>query len=637
MVAEGIGNDSEATTVLHFNPWLFSSADDLVPRFFGELSAQLGRESLNSLKEIASAFATLGKILAPLSPVPGTIAIADLAAQQADQLAKQPSLLENRELLRGALSESGSRIVVIIDDIDRLERGETRELIRLVRLTSDLPNVVFLLAFDRGHVAASLGRDETEGGQYLDKIVQVAYNLPAVRESILPQTLVLWLNELISGHDFTPIDEEIWSRVLYEVIKPLLGNLRDVKRYLYSLPVTLDTVGQEIALADLLGLEAIRIMRPPIFEELAAHAPYLVHSESLSLIWMDEETKRKEIEKELSAMLGRAKGERPVLESVFEILFPATQGFLGRSSYGPDWIGTWRKQRRVACEEVLRIYLQAGLEAEALQSREIREVVEALTDERELKRLLESFDPQQLEDALDRLADFEQDFPVEAISAAVPVLINQMAKLSRHTSSFLGLPPRSKARYIISRLLRKNEDPEALTADLLTILKKVDTLSGWLDPVEFVGHRERVGLKLVGEGPAKMLEDRLVARLKSATVDELSEEWDLYRLFIRTLLWLDGEDKNLLSARLCEHLDDDQFVLALLRTSFGYTHYSTGQVKKRLPWDDLAEVFGEVFSEGFGGSLERLAHSQLYEDLADEDQDTVKLALKYASGWRPSE
>ena len=326
-------------------------------------------------------------------------------------------------------------------------------------------------------------------------------------------------------------------------------------------------------------------------------------------------------------------GERDVLNSILEILFPATQGFLGRSSYGPNWIGSWRKQRRVACEEVLRIYLQAGLEAGALQSREIREVVEALTDERKLKRLLDSFDPQRLEDALDRLVDFEQDFPVEAVSTAVPVLIDHMADLSRHTSSFFGLPPRSKVRYIISRLLRKNEDPEALMGDLRTILNKVDTLSGCIDPVEFVGHRERVGLKLVGEGHAKMLEDRLVARLKSATVGELSNEWDLYRLSIRTLLWLEGEDKDLLAATLREHLDEDEFVLALLRTSFGYTRYSTGQVKKRLPWDDLAQVFGE----GFGESIERLAQSQLYDDLAEEDQDTIKLALRYASGWRPNE
>ena len=158
-------------------------------------------------------------------------------------------------------------------------------------------------------------------------------------------------------------------------------------------------------------------------------------------------------------------------------------------------------------------------------------------------------------------------------------------------------------------------------------------LSGWLDPVEFVGHRESTGLKLVGEEHAKVLEDRLVERLKSATVDELSNEWDLYRLSVLTPLWLDGQDKDRLAARLCEHLDEDHFVLALLLTSFGYTHYSTGHVKKRLPWDDLAEVFGEGLEE----SIERLSHSPLYENLADEDQDTIKLALKYASGWTPSE
>ena len=633
MVSETLEGDGAPCAVVRFNPWLFNSADDLVTRFFHELSAQLGQTRSERLKAVASALSSLGQFLAPLSPVPGTGVAAKLLNRLTNRWNKRPTLHDKRGHLSKTLAASESRVVVLVDDIDRLEATETRKLMRLVRLTSDLPNVVFLLAFDRRHVAKSLGEDEAEGGRYLDKIVQLYYSIPAFRETALSGVLLSWLDELITGHDVPQIDQEVWGRIYYEVIGPLLSNLRDVKRFVYSLPVTLDTLGQEVALADLLGLEALRVLRPSMFDTLKAHSDCLVHSESGSRLLMTEDVRNAEIQRELSAMIDGAGGERDVLNSVLEILFPATQGFLGRSSYGPNWIGTWRKQRRVACEEVLRIYLQAGLEAGALQSREIREVVDALTDERELKRQLESFSPQQLEEALDRLADFEQDFAVEAIPAAVPVLIRQMAKLSRHTSSFLGLPPRWKARHVISRLLRKSEDPEALMEDLLTILKKVDTLSGWIDPVEFVGHRERVGLKLVGEGHAKMLEDRLVARLKSATVCELSDEWDLYRLSIRTLLWLEGEEKDLLAARLREHLDEDKFVLALLRTSFGYTRYSTGQVEKRLPWDDLSEVFGEALGE----SIERLSQSPLYDDLAEEDQDTIKLALRYASGWRPNE
>ena len=477
MVSETLEADGAACAVVRFNPWLFGSADDLVTRFFRELSAQLGQSRSEGLKDVAKALSSLGQFLAPLSPVPGTAVAVKLLDKLTNRWNKPPTLHDKRGHLRKALAASESRVVVLIDDIDRLEASETRKLMRLVRLTSDLPNVVFLLAFDRRHVARSLGDDEAEGGQYLDKIVQLNYNIPTFRETVLSGVLLPWLNELIEGRDVLQIDQEVWGRIYYEVIRRLLGNLRDVKRFLYSLPVTLDTLGQEVALADLLGLEALRVLRPSMFNTLKAHADCLVHSESGSRLLMPEDVRNSEINEELSAMLDGAEEERDVLNSVLEIIFPATQGFLGRSSYGPGWIGTWRKQRRVACEEVLRIYLQGGLEEGALQSHEIRDLMEALTDERELSRLLDTLDPQRFEGALDRLADFEKDFPVEAIPTAVPVLLNRISRLSRHTTSFLGLPPRSKARYIISRLLRRNEDPSALMDNMLEILDQVDALS----------------------------------------------------------------------------------------------------------------------------------------------------------------
>ena len=46
MVAEALQEDGDAIAVLRFNPWLFSNADDLVIRFFRELSAQLGQDRL---------------------------------------------------------------------------------------------------------------------------------------------------------------------------------------------------------------------------------------------------------------------------------------------------------------------------------------------------------------------------------------------------------------------------------------------------------------------------------------------------------------------------------------------------------------------------------------------------------------
>ncbi len=476
----------------------------------------------------------------------------------------------------------------------------------------------------------SLGEDETEGREYLEKIVQVSYDLPIVREEILPSMFLPWLDELIRGRDLAQLDRDVWGRVFYEVVKPLLGNLRDVKRYLYSIPVTLDTIGQEVALADLLSLEAVRVLRPSLFNDLRAHVNCLVRSESVPESWLNEEVRNREIKKELSAMLDRAGSDRGILNSVFETLFPATQTFLGRMGYGPEWDAVWRKQRRVACEEVFRIYLQGGLDEGMIPSRELKDLVEALTDEQKLIRLVDALDEQQFEASLERLEDYEQDFPVEAAHVAVPVIVNRMGRLSPHDSGMFSFSPRFKATRIVVRLLTRIEDPIALGDCVSDMIKRVDTLSGWFELVEMVGHRESVGDNLINEDRARKLEEQLVNRLKSATTEELTNEWNLFALSIRPLNWLEGEERSRLASRLREHLVDDRFVLALLRTSVNYA-YLNGHPQKRLFWDALVETFGD----GLTAAVNTLVRSQFYHELSGEDQDTIKLAERYTSGWQP--
>ena len=630
MVAETLEDDDDAPAVLRFNPWLFGGANDLVTRFFRELSAQLGQDRFERLKDVANALSELGQSLAPLSPIAGTIPAAKLLGKLTGSWTKPPSLHDKREHLREVLAASKSRVVVLVDDIDRLEASETRELMRLVRLTSDLPNVVFLLAFDSRHVARSLGNNEIEGQQYLDKIVQVSYDLPNVREAILPGLFFSWLEELILGRDLAQFDREVWGRVFYDVVNPLLDNLRDVKRYLYSIPVTLDTIGQEVALADLLGLEALRILRPSIFDELRIHAEYLVHAESGSQMWTDTEIQNEETRQKLEAMLEREEGEREIMRSVLKTLFPATQGFLGGSTYSTNWISTWRRQRRVACEEVLGIYLQAGLNEGTISSHQIQELVEALTDEDRLTRMLDVFDDPHFEAVLERLEDYEDDFPAEAVPIAVPVLLNRMQRLSPHFVGMFGLPPRFRITRLVLRLLRRIKDPDDLMSILGSILDKVGTLSGKFELIEIVGHRQSVGNQLVKEDQAKKLEDHLVDLLESATSKQLAGEWDLYVLLIRTVNLSGDEDKSQLTARLREHLADDGFVVTLLCTAVNYA-YSNGHKEKRLNWDGLVEVFGEKLAE----TVDALPHWPLFQRLPEDVQDTITLAQRYASGWRP--
>jgi len=148
--------------------------------------------------------------------------------------------------------------------------------------------------------------------------------------------------------------------------------------------------------------------------------------------------------------------------------------------------------------------------------------------------------------------------------------------------------------------------------------------------IELVGHRESVGHKLVTQAQAKSLEDQLVDQLKAATARQLMEEWDLAALSLRTMGWLEDSDKVGLTDKLSEHLVEDGFVLTLLRTAVNYVRYN-GHAEKRIFWDELVSEVGQ----GIADAVDRLSCSPLSRNLSEEDQDTVALGQKYASGWRP--
>ncbi len=630
MIAETLENSRADLTVLRFNPWLFGNADDLVARFFHELSAQLGLIRAEKLKDVAKAMARLGHLLAPLSPLWGTTWFAKLLSEIANRWPKPRSLHDTRIHLSEVLRASDARIVVLIDDLDRLEPRETRELMRLVRLISDLPNIIFLLAFDSRYVSRSLRVDESEGRQYLDKIIQMRYDIPVVQEAALPRLLLPWLDEVIRGRNLMQLDGVAWGRVFHEIMKPLFHNLRDVKRYLYSLPVTLDTIGEEVALADLLGLEAIRVLRPSLFAELRSHGDCLVHSASASLPWKPQEIQNKEYQERLSAMIEHAGDEREVLNAVMEILFPVTQGFLGHGWYGETWVAEWRKQRRVACEEVLHVYFQAGIAEGEVSSSNVQELVGALSDEERLRRLLDTLDNQRFERILERLEDFEEEFPVEAVPIAVPALVNRMKRLSPHNAGMLSFSPRFKVTRVAYRLLRRIEAPNDLMSSMNAMVHKVETLSGWFQLLEMVGHRESVGHKLVDADQAGLLESQFVERLESASTEQLVGEWNLFAMLLRTLKRLQCEQRHELALKLQAHLADDHFVLALLRTAVNYAH-TNGHTEQRIFWDELVEMFGEEITR----AAQRLGRAFLEPGLSKEDQDTINLAQRYASGWRP--
>ena len=86
--------------------------------------------------------------------------------------------------LSKALSDQKKRFLIVIDDIDRLSPDEALLIFRLVKSVGRLPNVIYLLVYDRDLAESIIAeRYPSEGPHYLEKIVQAPFELPEPHHS----------------------------------------------------------------------------------------------------------------------------------------------------------------------------------------------------------------------------------------------------------------------------------------------------------------------------------------------------------------------------------------------------------------------------------------------------------------------
>ena len=174
--------------IVTFDPWLVSGRNDLIAEFFGEIIGTINADEKRraSFKDLGTTIAQYGAQLAPLSNLlsPGLGAILSGGFHAAEKaLSKRESLSALRARLIVELQEMPAPMVVLIDELDRVEDEEIRSVAQLVRSVLDFPAISYVLAYDPERVIQALGSGtESErrerGRAYLEKIVQLQIPIP---------------------------------------------------------------------------------------------------------------------------------------------------------------------------------------------------------------------------------------------------------------------------------------------------------------------------------------------------------------------------------------------------------------------------------------------------------------------------
>ena len=260
--------------IIRFSPWNYSDKNNLISLFFNELKNKLGvakgEENKGKIGKAISQYSDIIDVLSFIPAVgPAIVPILKTTSKAAGaKLMETPSLNDAKEKLCEALEDFNHKIIVFIDDIDRLTTPQIKDIFQLVKQVGDFPNIIYVLTMDREIVCNALSEyHNIDGDEYLKKIVQVSFEVPEIDKTTVHQILRDRLNDIVhKNKDEEEFENnEYFETVLENCINPYIKNMRDINRLLNAFQFKYGALWKETSFVDLLAITAIEIFEPKLY------------------------------------------------------------------------------------------------------------------------------------------------------------------------------------------------------------------------------------------------------------------------------------------------------------------------------------------------------------------------------------
>ncbi|THV14133.1 KAP family P-loop NTPase fold protein [Rhizobium rhizophilum] len=426
--------------VVHFRPWLIPDTAALSTVFITELVKAIGSKFGTDVEQ---AFADYSQIIEKLAPLAGAAAQAVLPGSDgvvraflSSILRKRPqSLEEGKNALEASLRKlKGRRIVVVIDDLDRLNPKEATEMVGLVKSLGNLPHVIYLMSYEpqilANHIHTTL---QVDGDSYLEKIIQYRRRLPLLSGDSLAAMLSASIEPLLEDSTHTVIDglREAMDRVGWRYIK----TPRDALRCGQWINRSYEWLRNQTDPVDLFILEIVQSKDPPLYTWIRSNLQLLCAGRSATPDAISQSLKADRVEATV------------VRRAALSVLFPAAaQEFKEIGPSGQDA----RIRKRLHIRDFADGYFEASETQVYLSKDRVRELLQSDSPEDELASLLIETERQKY-GALARAAfleDLKEYYAERKITTGWIVALNSIS------SRLIGLEDRSGT----SPFARTNED-----------------------------------------------------------------------------------------------------------------------------------------------------------------------------------
>lgn len=484
MVTENLENKDDVI-VFKFEPWIFSDTQQLISNFFKEFAkAVKHKDYAAEAKKIGEELETYATFFEPISLIPEpTVSVLSLvgskvfgsvgrAGKRWGEL-KSKSLSDTKLSIEKHLQKLNKKILIIVDDIDRLNNTEIRQIFQMIKVLGNFPNTIYLSSMDKEVVINALSEvQKGDGSEYLEKIVNVPFIVPSISNEEVHKFLFMKLDEIIK--DDGSFDQTYWGNVYHSGYKHFFKNIRDIVRYTNVLRFNYGVLKNKVNVVDLMASTALQVFEPKIFESMKANKDLFVGSIPENRYGGDsvkEEIKSfiEESYKNLQSLSKESYLE--LLEELFVKIKEAHSNthYVGSSS-------KCRKDAKICSEAYFDTYFTMVLNEKELSSYEMKGYIKKIADEERFKQVILQLNEQgRITGFLEKLQDFTStDIPKESFQPLINVLMDTGDAFPDEDEGMFSFGISMQIMRIFHQLLKRIEDKKERFEIIKTAMLKAE-------------------------------------------------------------------------------------------------------------------------------------------------------------------
>lgn len=659
ILAKGSG---DKPIIVKFSPWNYTDKDNLISLFFRVLKNKLDIDNdKEKRKKIGKALTDYSDALDALSLVPMVgsglaILLKTIAKAQGAELSKEVDLDVTRNQLEKVLSETNQKIIVIMDDIDRLTNSQIRDIFQLVKQVGNFPNIIYVLSMDRNVVCRALEEvHNIDGSEYLEKIVQIPFEIPALMKPQIREIFLAKLNDTIKDiFDDITWNENYFNEVFNNCIEPYIKTLRDVNRVINTFQFRYRLLYKETAFEDMLALTTIEVLAPQLYQWIGNNKDLLCSTSihSLESLYRDKKDYRIKICNELERLCINVDEAIKFLTT----LFPVFEDDIDERNVRCI-SSNIREAMRVAQEDRFNTYFVFDLSSIAIPRHIINNCIYTL-DLNTLMVMITKFnDEGNIEYFIDELRSLVNTIPSERLGLlATAILKRQYEFKDANLASFYVLSVFSKAEFLVYDIFSKinNEiDRYIIIKDTVENVTKneLGVIASFINRLELsygrlAGNEEYKDKQLITLMHLEELEKTYISKINEITQSEFII--DINHFHMAFYLW-ECLDKDRAQIYLKETLKEDinilKFVCSIASRWNGTdgsgwssklnnysTYISPDTVYKEIQEFDKRDLYKFTFDDQI-----KLASFVLNYEKSDNSHGVnEKLAKELVTKWRNS-